>query len=162
MSVNRVNIGSDNDLSSERQQTIIQTNAVLLSVGSLRTNLSVVSIKMKTINYKNAFEDTVCVRGRWINNGSACNRMVFYLNVQNKKCFLCTGFRFFCMINTLTAKPTDPSRCGNKLKIKIFEPGLWIHITSHESAPRWMLQNSIVDIQALVRLTSKGWQTTSH
>ena len=39
-SVNRVRIGSDNGLSPIRRQTIIKTNAGLLSIESLKTNFS--------------------------------------------------------------------------------------------------------------------------
>ena len=72
MSVNRVSIGSDNVLSPIQRQAIIQTNAGLLSVAPLGTNLSEILIKnTKRFIDKNASENIVCEmmailsKGRW-------------------------------------------------------------------------------------------------
>ena len=48
MSVNRVKIDSDNGLSPILQQAIISTNAGLLSIGPLGTNVSENVIKVQT------------------------------------------------------------------------------------------------------------------
>ena len=53
MSVNRVNIGSDNGLSPIRRQAIIWTNAGLLSIKPLGTNF-------KLFINENAFKIIVC------------------------------------------------------------------------------------------------------
>ena len=52
VSVNRVNVGSDNGLSSIRRQVIIGTNAGLLSIGLLGTNFSEISIKIQNFLFK--------------------------------------------------------------------------------------------------------------
>ena len=50
VSVNQVSIGSDDDLSPIRIQVINLTNAGLLSIGTLGTNLSELLIKYKTFH----------------------------------------------------------------------------------------------------------------
>ena len=50
-SVNRVSIGSDNGLSPLRCQTIIWTNAGLLSIGTLGTNFSEILITIYTFSF---------------------------------------------------------------------------------------------------------------
>ena len=55
-SVNRVTIGSDNVLSPIRRQAIIWTNARLLSIGLLGTNLSKISIKIRSFSLKMRLE----------------------------------------------------------------------------------------------------------
>ena len=75
--MNQVNIGSDNGMTPIWRQAIIWTNAGLLSIGPLGTNLPVseISIKMKKpIIHENAFENTDCkmaailYRERWVNS----------------------------------------------------------------------------------------------
>ena len=44
--MNRVSIGSDNDLPPIRRQAIIQTNAVLLSMGPLGTKFSEIRVEI--------------------------------------------------------------------------------------------------------------------
>ena len=51
-------IGSDNDLSPDRRQAITWTNAGILLIGALGTNLNEIFIKM--FIKKNAFEHVVC------------------------------------------------------------------------------------------------------
>ena len=45
-------IGSDNDLSPERRQAIISTNAGILLIGPLGTNFSEISIGVQTFSFK--------------------------------------------------------------------------------------------------------------
>ena len=49
--MNRISIGSDNGLSPIRRQAIIQTNAGLLSIGRLGTNLSEILIKIPNFSF---------------------------------------------------------------------------------------------------------------
>ena len=49
-SLNRVSIGSDNDLSPIRRQAIIYTNAELLSNWPLETHFSEIVIKIQTLH----------------------------------------------------------------------------------------------------------------
>ena len=49
--VNRVSIGSDNGLSPIRRQSIILTNAGLLSIGPLRTNVIEILIKIQNFSF---------------------------------------------------------------------------------------------------------------
>ena len=51
MSVNRVNIGSDNGLSPSRHQAIIWNNAWLLSIKPLGTNVSEIIIKIQNFSF---------------------------------------------------------------------------------------------------------------
>ena len=45
-------IGSDNDLSPDRRQAIIRTNAELLFIGPLGTNFSEILIEILTFSFK--------------------------------------------------------------------------------------------------------------
>ena len=51
VSVDRVSIGSDNGLSHIRLQAIIHTDARMLSIGPLGTNVSEISIKIQTFSF---------------------------------------------------------------------------------------------------------------
>ena len=51
MSVNRVSMGSDNGLSPIRRQAIIEVNAGLLWIGTLRTNFSDILIKIQNFSF---------------------------------------------------------------------------------------------------------------
>ena len=54
-------IGSDNDLSPGRRQAITWTNAGLLLIGPLGTNLSDILIKIHTFSFMEMnFENVVC------------------------------------------------------------------------------------------------------
>ena len=54
--VNWANISSGNGLSPVRRQAITWTNAHLLPIGPLRTNLSEIWIEIKKFIHQNAFE----------------------------------------------------------------------------------------------------------
>ena len=54
-----VSIGSDNDLSSDRREAIIWTDAGILVIKPLGTNFSEVQNTKLSIN-ENAFENIVC------------------------------------------------------------------------------------------------------
>ena len=54
-------IGSDNGLTPERRQSIIWTNAGILLIGPLGTNISEILIEILTFSFiENAFESVVC------------------------------------------------------------------------------------------------------
>ena len=72
-SVNRVSIGSDNDLSPIRRQAIIYTNAGLLLIGTLGTDFSEILIKVRIfLIHENLSKTIVCEMvaiwscGRWV------------------------------------------------------------------------------------------------
>ena len=56
VSVNRDSIGSDNGLSPERRQAIIWTNAVLLSIGPLKTNGGVIRIQTTNAEFSQQWQ----------------------------------------------------------------------------------------------------------
>ena len=57
-------IGSDNGLSPGRHQAVIRTNAGILLIRILGTNLSEILIEIHTFSLKkNAFENVVCQNG---------------------------------------------------------------------------------------------------
>ena len=72
--MNRVSIGSDNGLSPIRRQAIIQTNAGLLSIGTLGTSFSEFLIKIQNFSFtklrpkmSSARMAAILSRGRWVN-----------------------------------------------------------------------------------------------
>ena len=80
-------IGSDNGLSPNRRQAIIWTNAGLLLIGPLGTNLSEILIEIVTFS-ENAFEGVVCEtaailsRPQWVK-----------LNFLNEYCSIAVVFQ---------------------------------------------------------------------
>ena len=59
MSVNQVNISSDNGLSPNRCQAIIKTNAGLLSIGPLGANVNGILIEVQNFIHENASENII-------------------------------------------------------------------------------------------------------
>ena len=53
-------IASDNGLSPGRRQAIIKTNAGILLIGPLGTNISEILIEIQTFSLKKMFENVVC------------------------------------------------------------------------------------------------------
>ena len=69
-------IGSDNGLSPGRRQAIIWTNAGILLIGALGTNVSAILIKIKILillkTEENAFENVLLKKGGHLVSVSMC------------------------------------------------------------------------------------------
>ena len=67
--IERASIGSDNGLSPFRRQTIILTNAGILSIGPLWTNFSEILIKIQNFSFTKMHLEisSILSRGRWVN-----------------------------------------------------------------------------------------------
>ena len=83
-SANRVNIGSDNDLSPIRRQAIISTSAGLLSVAPLATNFGEICTKL--FIHENASENIVCEKATILSRGEELRislSILFYIMITN-------------------------------------------------------------------------------
>ena len=111
-------IESDNGLSPERRQAIIWTNAGILLIGPLGTNLNETSIEIHTYSFKKIH--LKLSSGKWRPLFLGLNVFTHTLHPlfpYNGGCMLCLYFqcffqRFFCMVFISVKPTTSPHSCG--------------------------------------------------